>query len=187
MGYIDELKQVVGPENVNTGKIDCFSVSRDLSVHEGFPEVIVFARSTDEVVGVVKVAAAHKIPVTARGAGTSATGAALASKGGILLDLSRMNQIKELNKNDRYVMRGTGDHLQRPERPVGTDPFFSSGPRQRPHLHHRRDDRLQRQRGPGREIRDDPGLCDGAWRWSWPTAGSFIPDHWPPKPRPDMT
>ncbi len=104
MGYIDELKQVVGPENVNTGTIDCFSVSRDLSVHEGFPEAIVFVRSTEEVVGVVKVAAAHKIPVTPRGAGTSATGAALAAKGGILLDLSRMNKIKELNKNDRYVI-----------------------------------------------------------------------------------
>jgi glycolate oxidase len=103
MGYIDELKQVVGPENVNTGTIDCFSVSRDLSVHEGFPEAIVFVRSTEEVVGVVQIAAAHKIPVTPRGAGTSATGAALASKGGILLDLSRMNKVKELNKNDRYV------------------------------------------------------------------------------------
>ena len=72
-------------------------------MHEGFPEAIVFARSTEEVAGVVKIAAAHKIPVTARGAGTSATGAALATKGGILLDLSRMNKIKELNKNDRYV------------------------------------------------------------------------------------
>ena len=101
MGYIEELKAIVGGENVHTGKIDCFSVSRDLSVHEGFPEAIVFARSTEEVVGVVRVAAEHKIPVTPRGAGTSVTGAALASKGGILLDLSRMNKIKELNKNDR--------------------------------------------------------------------------------------
>ncbi len=104
MGYIEELKTIVGGENVHTGKIDCFSVSRDLSVHEGFPEAIVFARSTEEVVGVVRVAAEHKIPVTPRGAGTSVTGAALASKGGILLDLSRMNKIKELNKNDRYVI-----------------------------------------------------------------------------------
>ena len=75
-----------------------------MSVHEGLPEVIVFARTTDEVVGVVKIAAAHKIPVVARGAGTSVTGAALASRGGILLDLSRMNQVKELNKNDGYVI-----------------------------------------------------------------------------------
>jgi glycolate oxidase len=104
MGYIEELRKVVGSENVSTGMIDCFSVSRDLSVHEGFPEAIVFVRSTEEVVQVVKIAAAHKIPVTPRGAGTSATGAALAAKGGILLDLSRMNRVKELNKNDRYVM-----------------------------------------------------------------------------------
>ena len=52
----------------------------------------------------VKIAAAHKVPVVARGAGTSVTGAALASRGGILLDLSRMNKVKELNKNDSYVI-----------------------------------------------------------------------------------
>ena len=104
MGYIDELKQVLGEGNVETGTIDCISVSRDMSVHEGVPEVIVFARTTEEVVGVVKIAAAHKVPLVARGAGTSVTGAALASRGGILLDLSRMNQVKELNKNDGYVI-----------------------------------------------------------------------------------
>ena len=104
MGYIDELKEALGPERVNTGTIDCISISRDMSVHEGVPDVIVFARTTDEVVAVVKIAAAHKVPVVARGAGTSVTGAALASRGGILLDLSRMNQVKELNKNDSYVI-----------------------------------------------------------------------------------
>lgn len=104
MGYIDELKQVLGPEKVHTGVIDCIGVSRDMSVHEGVPEAIVFARSTAEVVGVMKIAAAHKVPLVARGAGTSVTGAALAPKGGILLDLSQMNQIKEMNKNDGYVI-----------------------------------------------------------------------------------
>jgi len=103
MGYIEEIKKVVGEGNVHTGTIDCMSFSRDMSVHEGIPDVIVFANTTEEVVGLVKIAAAHKIPLVARGAGTSVTGAVLPAKGGILLDLSGMNQIKEINKNDGYV------------------------------------------------------------------------------------
>ena len=42
------------------------SFSRDMSVHEGIPDVIVFANTTEEVVGLVKIAAAHKIPLVAR-------------------------------------------------------------------------------------------------------------------------
>jgi glycolate dehydrogenase FAD-linked subunit len=71
MGYIEELKAIVGEKNVHTGEIDCIGFSRDMSVHQGIPEVIAFARTADEVSRVVKVAAAHKIPVVPRGAGTS--------------------------------------------------------------------------------------------------------------------
>ncbi len=104
MGYIEELKAIVGEESVHTGKIDCIGFSRDMSVHQGIPEVIVFARSAEEVSRVVKVAASGKIPVVARGAGTSVTGAVLPARGGILLDLSRMNQVIEINRNDGYVV-----------------------------------------------------------------------------------
>jgi glycolate oxidase len=104
MGYIEELKAIVGEANVYTGRIDCIGFSRDMSVHEGVPEAVAFARTAEEVSRVVKVAAAHKIPVIARGAGTSVTGAALAARGGILLDLSRMNRVLEINHSDGYVI-----------------------------------------------------------------------------------
>jgi glycolate oxidase len=104
MKYLEELKAIVGEANVYTGRIDCIGVSRDMSVHEGIPEVIVFVRTTDEVSRVIKTAAAHKVPVVARGAGTSVTGAALPAQGGILLDLSRMNRVLEINRSDGYVV-----------------------------------------------------------------------------------
>src|SRR4030043_788708 len=104
MGYIEEIKNVVGEGNVHTGLIDRIGFSRDMSVHEGLPDVIVFAQTSDQVSRIVKVAAAQNIPVVARGAGTSVTGAVLPAKGGILLDLSRMNQVIEINKNDGYVV-----------------------------------------------------------------------------------
>jgi glycolate oxidase len=104
MEYFEELKAIVGQENVHTGRIDCIGFSRDMSVHEGVPEVIVFATTTEAVSRVVKVAGTHKIPVVARGAGTSVTGAVLSAQGGILLDLSRMNRVLEINRNDSYVI-----------------------------------------------------------------------------------
>ena len=104
MGYVEELKTIVGGENVHTGMIDRIGFSRDMSVHEGLPDVIVFAQTSDQVSRIVKIAAAQNIPVVPRGAGTSVTGAVLPAKGGILLDLSRMNQVLELNKNDGYVI-----------------------------------------------------------------------------------
>lgn len=104
MGYIEELKGIVGASNVHDGRIDCISVSRDMSIHEGIPEVIVFAQTTEEVSGIARVASAYKVAIVPRGAGTGTTGAVLADRGGILLDLSRMNKIKEINRKDGYAI-----------------------------------------------------------------------------------
>lgn len=104
MGYIEELKSIVGEGNVHSGSIDCISLSRDMSIHEGVPDVIVFAHTTEEVSGIARVASNRKIPIVPRGAGTSTTGAVLPDRGGILLDLSRMNRITEINRNDGYVI-----------------------------------------------------------------------------------
>ncbi len=63
MGYVEELKTIVGGENVHTGMIDRIGFSRDMSVHEGLPDVIVFAQTSDQVSRIVKIAAAQNIPV----------------------------------------------------------------------------------------------------------------------------
>ncbi|MEW6261502.1 MAG: FAD-linked oxidase C-terminal domain-containing protein [Thermodesulfobacteriota bacterium] len=103
MDYLDKLKAIVGPENVTADLVDCLSYSRDMSVHVGAPDVVVFPGKAEEVAAVVKVAAEHKTPIIPRGSGTSVTGAALAPQGGILLDLVRLNKILEINLKDGYV------------------------------------------------------------------------------------
>ena len=104
MDYIKELIQIVGEKNVKTDLIERLCYSRDLSVHEAVPEVIVFATSTEEVAKIMSLANKEKIPVTPRGSGTSAVGGALAAKGGILLDLSRMDRILEIDKENGYAV-----------------------------------------------------------------------------------
>jgi len=103
MDYVDKLREIVGPDNLTASEIDCLSCSRDMSVHVGVPDVIVFPENEDQVAAIVKLAAEYKVPVIPRGSGTSVTGAALSPYGGILVDLVRMNQVLEINVNDRYV------------------------------------------------------------------------------------
>lgn len=103
MSYLDEITQIVGSENVFCDRIECLCYSRDMSVHEGIPDAVVFANTTEQVSAIMKIAHREKIPVTPRGAGTSTTGAVLPVRGGILLDLHLMNNILEINKEDFYA------------------------------------------------------------------------------------
>jgi glycolate oxidase len=104
LDYIKALVEIVGEKNVKTDEIERLCYSRDLSVHEAVPDVIVFAKTAEEISKVMILANKEKIPVTPRGSGTSAVGGALAAKGGILLDLSRMNNILEIDRENGYVI-----------------------------------------------------------------------------------
>src|SRR5438477_1111869 len=64
------------------------------------PELVVFARSTDDVSKLLQFASREKIPVTARGGGFGYVGGCVPARGGIALSLMRMNRIKEINFTD---------------------------------------------------------------------------------------
>ncbi|PKN26706.1 MAG: hypothetical protein CVU64_17305 [Deltaproteobacteria bacterium HGW-Deltaproteobacteria-21] len=103
MSIFDEIARIVGPENISTERVECLCNSRDMSVHQGIPEAVVFARTTEQVAAIMKLAHRDKVPVTPRGSGTSTTGAVLPVRGGILLDMHLMNKILEVNKQDFYA------------------------------------------------------------------------------------
>jgi D-lactate dehydrogenase (cytochrome) len=64
------------------------------------PDAVVFAESTAEVSEIVRLCAAHQIPVIAFGAGTSLEGHLSAVRGGISIDLSHMNQVLRVSAED---------------------------------------------------------------------------------------
>ncbi|MGD9032988.1 MAG: FAD-binding oxidoreductase, partial [Desulfobacteraceae bacterium] len=103
MGIVDEVTEIVGSENVSSDRVECLCYSRDMSVHQGIPDAVIFPRSTDQVSEIMKLASRDKVPVTARGSGTSVTGAVLPVRGGLLLDLHLMNRILEINREDFYA------------------------------------------------------------------------------------
>lgn len=70
---------------------------------KGSADVLVFPVTTEEISSIMKFAHKNNIPVTPRGAGTGLVGATIPMKGGIVLDLSLMNHILELDENTLTV------------------------------------------------------------------------------------
>ncbi|MBW1714528.1 MAG: FAD-binding protein [Deltaproteobacteria bacterium] len=103
MEIISELEKIVGKENVFSDRVECICNSRDMSVHVGVPDAVVYAQTTEQIGAIMRLANQKKIPVTIQGSGTSVTGASLPVEGGILLDVHKMNNILEINRDNFYA------------------------------------------------------------------------------------
>jgi D-lactate dehydrogenase (cytochrome) len=67
------------------------------------PDAVVFAHGTDDVVALVRMCAEQRVPLIPYGVGSSIEGHLLAVRGGISLDLSRMNRVLAVNPEDLSV------------------------------------------------------------------------------------
>ena len=72
-----------------------------LTAYRCMPLAVVLPSTTDEVAKVLKYAKANRIKVVARGAGTSLCGGALPAEDAIVLGISKMNRVLEINYEDR--------------------------------------------------------------------------------------
>lgn len=98
----NELKRVLEGE-VRSDAATCCAYSVDASIYEVPPLLVVTPKEKEDIRKTVLIAAAHKVPVIARGAGTGITGGCLGN--GIILDLSRhMNSVLEINIEQEYVV-----------------------------------------------------------------------------------
>ncbi len=67
------------------------------------PDAVAWPESTAEVSEIMKICHAHGVPVTPWGAGSSLEGHALALRGGVSLDMTRMDQILSTSPEDRLA------------------------------------------------------------------------------------
>ena len=98
MTLLEELAAVVGPEHVRSAPGETTPYWRDatpLFAHP--PDVVVFPGSTAEVAAVLRLATEHRAPVVPRGAGSNLCAATVPLSGGIVLVLTRMDQILEIS------------------------------------------------------------------------------------------
>lgn len=82
-----------------------------LKLKYGQADILVYPKTTEEVADVVKFANANNLNITTRGAGTNLVGSTIPN-GGIILDLSLMNEIVELDKETFTITVQPGILLQ---------------------------------------------------------------------------
>ncbi len=98
-----ELAAIVGPERATSRPEDLVAYSLDPHIEEHRPDLVLFAVTTEEVSAIMKVAFREEIPVTPRGSGTNLAGEVVPIMGGIVLALSRMDRILEIDPRNRIA------------------------------------------------------------------------------------
>ena len=100
---LDALRELLG-ERLSTGRAECEQHGRGESYHPTLPpDAVCYAESTAEVAAIVKLCAAQRVPIIAFGGGTSLEGHVGATRGGVCIDLSRMQRIIAVRPDDLDV------------------------------------------------------------------------------------
>ncbi|MBV8960812.1 MAG: FAD-binding oxidoreductase, partial [Actinobacteria bacterium] len=100
------LEEAVGAEQVLVGEKIAEDYSHDEALGSApvVPAAVVVPRNADDVAAVLRVAAEHNIPVTARGSGTGLSGAARPRQGGIVVSFERMNRVLEIDTANQVAV-----------------------------------------------------------------------------------
>jgi glycolate dehydrogenase FAD-linked subunit len=100
-----ELTRLVGPRQVRAAASERIAYAADgLPTHRRMPGLVVLPGTRDEVVAVVRTLARHGVPFVPRGAGTGLSGGALAAPDAVLLVLTRLNRILEIDPRNRRAV-----------------------------------------------------------------------------------
>jgi glycolate oxidase len=104
-GILDEFRAIVGPglitdrSQLHTYECDALTNFRVL------PQAVLLPATTEQVQAVVRICSREKIPFVARGSGTGLSGGALPDSAGVVISLTRMNRILEVDiPNARVVV-----------------------------------------------------------------------------------
>ena len=110
---IKEIADLVGPEHLLTAPEDCWTYAYDATDQARMPEAVVFPGSAAEISQILRLANEHRFPVTPRGAGSGRSGGAVPIAGGVVLVLTRMNRILEIDPADLVAVVEPGVILGR--------------------------------------------------------------------------
>src|SRR5881275_3787670 len=104
MNLESKLRDLLGDDIVadDPDTLTTHSGDKWFAAHE--PDVVVFARSTNDISKLLQFASREKLPVTARGGGFGYVGGCVPVRGGIALSLAQMNRIKEISFSDAVAI-----------------------------------------------------------------------------------
>lgn len=103
--FLQGLAGVVGTKRLLSSTDELLVYECDgYVVEKNVPDVVVFPENSEEVRAIVMLCNEHNIPFVPRGAGTSLAGGCLPVNGGVMIALTRMRQILDINLRDRYAV-----------------------------------------------------------------------------------
>ncbi len=99
------LRGIVGDDGLLADSDELLVYECDgFTIEKNVPDVVVFPTSTGQVAAIVKLCNQYQVPFVPRGAGTSLAGGCLPVGGGVMIALTRMRRILEVNLRDRYAV-----------------------------------------------------------------------------------
>ena len=118
------LQAALGADRVRHRAEDLIVYEYDASIDRAVPDAVVLPETTEQVAAAVRIASEHGVPVVPRGSGTGFAGGALAVEGGVLVALTGMNKIREIDVPNRTATVEPGIinlHLQEALAPHGLE------------------------------------------------------------------
>jgi glycolate oxidase len=101
----EKIEEIVGTKFVTDSKPICYSYSMNCDwILQGIPDLVVRPGNSNEISDILKMANQYSIKIIPRGNGADLTGGAKPiGDGGIVLDLTRMNKILDIDEKNRIV------------------------------------------------------------------------------------
>lgn len=107
LGAVLAPERVLGPDRAP----EDYDHDESLTVAPRRPAAVVLPESTEEVAAVLRYAAEHTVPITARGSGTGLSGAATPAEGSIVVSFERMNRVIEIDTDNHVAVVQPGLRL----------------------------------------------------------------------------
>lgn len=108
METVAEFERLLGADRVRSHPLDRWLFSKDAGIARGEAGIVVFVETTEEVASCVRIARRAGMSIVARGAGTGLAGGSVPSGSSLVVVLTRMNQIHDVDEVGRTAWVGPG-------------------------------------------------------------------------------
>jgi glycolate oxidase len=95
--WIRSLEEAIGAEKVLSSPIDLIAYSFDGTFEQHLPDAVVLPETNEEVSAVVRIASRYDVPIVPRGMSSGLAGGSIPVRGGVVMSLTRMNHILEID------------------------------------------------------------------------------------------
>jgi glycolate oxidase len=108
MSLVDDLSATLGSDRVHSHPLELLVYNKDAGVTRGDVVAAVLPETTQEVAACVRLARRYGVPVVARGSGTGLAGGAVPVEPALLIVLTRINQVFDIDAGSRTAWVGAG-------------------------------------------------------------------------------